>query len=122
MAICSVFVTNYVVPQAEGYGAGGPSIPMFGLQQAEDVRLYFKPWVHENHCGGRAWKGHILPEQAPVIVKCWDSYKHNADSQKAEVDAYLKLQELWGICVPNFVALGRVRFCHAIILEHLEVR
>lgn len=114
--------TNYVVPQAQGDAAVGRSGPTVGLQTADDMRLYFKPWVRENHCGGRAWKGQILPEKVAVIVKCWDSYRHNADSQMAEVDAYLKLQKLWGICVPKFIALGRVGFCYAIILERLEVK
>ena len=114
--------TNYLLPQAQGYTAGGgPASPTFGLQTTEDIRLYFKPWLRENHCGGRAWKGQILPEQNPVILKCWDSYKHNADSQKAEADTYLKLQELWGICVPKFIGLGTVGFCHVIILEHIQV-
>ena len=113
--------TNYVLPQAQGLPAGPPTYTMSGLRAVEDIRLYFKPWVRENHCGGRAWKGLILPEQAQVVVKCWDSYKHNADSQKTEVETYLKLRELWGVCVPKFIALGRVGFCHAIILEHINV-
>ena len=113
---------NYMLPQQpQGQAPGPPGYTMFGLQPTEDIRVYFKPWARENHCGGRAWKGLILPERAPVVLKCWDSYKHNDDAQKTEADTYLKLWELWGICVPKFIALGTVGFCHVIILEHIEV-
>ena len=50
----------------QGIPTGLPASPTFGLQTTEDIRLYFKPWLRENHCGGRAWKGLILPEQDPV--------------------------------------------------------
>ena len=83
--------------------------------------LEFKPWLRQNHLGGRAWSGILLPERLPVVIKCWDSYRHNADLQKTEADIYLKLQGIWGICVPKFIAFGRVGFCHAIILERVEV-
>jgi hypothetical protein len=45
----------------------------------------------------------------------------NENARNKEVDIYLRLQELWGICIPRFIAFGRVAFCHAIIIEHLEV-
>ena len=112
-----------MVPQQPGgQAAGPPDYTTFSLQATEDIWVYFKPWARENHCGGRAWKAQFAQEQAPVVLKCWDSYKHDDNAQKTEADTYLKLRELWEICVPKFIALGQVGFCHVIILEHIEVK
>jgi len=93
----------------------------YTLQSTTNLFLEFKPWLHQNHRGGRAWSALLLPEKMPVVVKCWDAYKNNDNAQNSEVDTYLKLQELWGICIPTFIAVGRVAFCHAIIIEDLKV-
>ena len=110
---------NYTLPQPDL--TSPPPDAYYGFQSVEDILLEFKPWLRQNHLGGRAWSGILLPERLPVVIKCWDSYRHNADLQKTEADIYLKLQGIWGICVPKFIAFGRVGFCHAIILERVEV-
>ena len=109
--------SNYIEPQQAGSSAYTGHV----LEPATDVFLDFKPWLRQNHCGGRAWSAVVLPENMPVIVKCWDSYKNSADAKNTEVDIYLKLHDLWGICVPRFIAVGRVAFCHAIVIQDLKV-
>ena len=114
--------TNYVVPsQPATGGTSGNWGWGWALEPAMDVFLDFKPWLHENHRGGRAWSAHLLPEKTPVIVKCWDAYKNSEDPCNTEVGAYVTLRELSGICIPKFIVVGRVGFCHAIVLQDLEV-
>lgn len=110
---------DYIIPQQDT-SILLPNVP-YGLQSIENMFLEFRPWLRQNHRGGRAWSGVLLPERLPVIIKCWDSNKHTADRQKTEVDNYLKLQGIWGSCVPRFIGFGRVGFCHALILEYVEV-
>ena len=112
--------SNYIEPPLPPT-AGSSTYTGYTLQPSTNVFLEFKPWLRQNHRGGRAWSALLLPEKMPVVVKCWDAYKNNANASNTEVDIYLRLHELWGICIPRFIAVGRVAFCHAIIIEHLEV-
>ena len=43
-------------------------------------------------------------------------------SMQHGADTYVTLRELWGICIPKFIAVGKVAFCHAIVLQDLEVK
>jgi hypothetical protein len=113
--------TNYSVP-APPPTIGSAPHASHALQPLTDILMMeFKPWLRQNHRGGRAWSALLLPEKMPVVVKCWDAYKNNENARNKEVDIYLRLQELWGICIPRFITFGRVAFCHAIIIEDLEV-
>jgi len=112
---------NYSLPPLPPTAAGSQSGP-YSLQSTTNLFLEFKPWLRQNHRGGRAWSALLLPEKTPVVVKCWDGYKNNDNAQNSEVDNYLKLQDLWGICIPTFIAVGKVAFCHAIIIEDLKVK
>src|SRR5271169_3386025 len=79
----------------------------YSLQPVNDTLLLdFKPWISENHGGGRAWYGTILPVKLPVVIKCWDSYKVDARRPDNEAEIYLKIQNLWGCCVPTLIATG----------------
>jgi hypothetical protein len=99
-----------------------PQFYQYTLQPApEGIFLDFKPWVKENHCPGRAWYATILPDRRPVIVKCWDSYNTDPGLRNNEVVVYMKIQSLWGRCVPELLASCEIDFCHAIILERIEV-
>jgi len=111
--------TNYSLPPLPPTTSTGSG--HYNLQSTTNLFLEFKPWLRENHCGGRAWSALLLPEKTPVVVKCWDAYRNTHNAQKSEVDTYLRLQELWGVCIPTFIAVGRVAFCHAIIIDHLKV-
>jgi len=116
--------SNYSVPPlppATGSTSYTTESATHTLQSTTNLFLEFKPWLRQNHRGGRAWSALLLPEKLPVIVKCWDAYKNNENAQNSEVDTYLTLQGLWGICIPKFIAVGRVAFCHAIIIEDLKV-
>ena len=117
----------YATPVPTNYPVPAPPPPTTApyasqaLQPSSYVLMEFKPWVRQNHRGGRAWSALLLPQNIPVVVKCWDAYKNNENARNNEVDIYLRLQELWGICIPRFITFGRVAFCHAIIIEDLEV-
>jgi len=114
--------TNYIVPTGDETPTPGPSgYTGWALEPATDVFLDFKPWLRHNHRGGHAWSGLLLPRKTPVIVKCWDAYKNSVDPCNTEADTYVTLRELWGICIPKFIAVGKVGFCHAIVLQDLEV-
>ena len=114
--------TNYIVPAGtQAPTAGPPGYTGYALEPAADVFLDFKPWLRQNHRGGRAWSGLLLPEKMPVIVKCWDAYKNPVDPCNTEADTYIVLRDLWEICIPKFIAVGKVGFCHAIVLQDLEV-
>ena len=115
--------TNYIVPTGNQPPTAGPSGHTgWSLEPATDVFLDFKPWLRQNHRGGHAWSGRLLPGKTPVIVKCWDAYKNPVDPCNTEADTYVTLHALWGICIPEFIAVGKVGFCHAIVLQDLEVR
>jgi hypothetical protein len=133
-----VLDANRTVPSAAGpqIQIGRPSTSSFVYQQtntnapqfqyalqpvSDSLWLDFKPWVSENHCGGRAWYATILPEKQPVVVKCWDSYKNDTTRRDNEVKIYMKLQALWGRCVPKLIASGDIDFCHSILLERIDV-
>ena len=110
--------TNYslpLLPPTPGTWSGP-----YTLQFITNVFLEFKPWLRQNHRGGRVWST-LLPENTPAIVNCWNAHKNNFNAQNTEVNTYLRLQELWGICIPTLIAVGRVAFCHAIIIEDLNV-
>ena len=116
MAVPSNYSLPPLPPATGGAGSGA-----YTLQSTTSLLLEFKPWLRQNHRGGRAWSALLLPEKTPVIVKCWDAYKYNDKAQNSEVGTYLRLQELWRICIPTFIAVGRVAFCHVIIVEDLKV-
>ena len=112
--------TNYSAPALPPTTGSAP-YASDALQPPTNVLIEFKPWLRQNHRGGRAWSALLLPEKMPVVVKCWDAYKNNENARNTEVDIYIRLQELWGICIPRFIAFGRIAFCHAIIIEELKV-
>jgi hypothetical protein len=113
--------THYSVPAPPSTTGSQSPHASQTLQPSTAVLMEFKPWLRRNHRGGRAWRALVLPKKLPVVVKCWDAYKNNENARNKEVDVYLRLQELWGICIPTFITFGRIAFCHAIVIEDLEV-
>jgi hypothetical protein len=107
--------TNYSVPVPP------PTSALYASEPPTTVLIEFKPWLSQNHRGGRAWSALLLPEKTLVVVKCWDAYKYNDNARNTEAIIYLRLEELWGICIPRFIAFGRVAFCHALIIEEIKV-
>ena len=115
------FVSQFST-QPSNLNASGYPNNQFSLAPAEnDLVLDFKPWLSETHCGGRVWNATLLPENQPVIVKCWDAYNMDASRRDNEVAIYMKIQPLWDVCVPRFIAKGEIDFCHSIILQYIQV-
>jgi hypothetical protein len=111
--------TDYILPEQQV--RAGPGVSFYALFPAENIPLDFKPWLRENHRGGRAWNATLRSNNLPVIIKCWDSHKSHEDFRDIEVKVYMTLQDLWGICIPTFIASGTVEFCYALVLGRLEV-
>ncbi len=89
----------------------------------EGFKLDFKPWEVKNYLGGQVWYANLLvPDECAVVVKCWDAYTQGAGNRDNEVDNYMRIQSLWGICVPRLFGKGEIDFCHAMILERIDVR
>lgn len=86
----------------------------------QDFQLVVEPWIQSNCLGSRTFKGRLLPNR-DVVAKLWDSYTHNATDRDSEVEAYMRLQSLWGIVIPQFVCTADFDFCFGIVLEHIEV-
>ena len=91
------------------------------VQASEDhPGLVIEPWIQSNCLGGKTFRGLFLPDK-DVVVKLWDSYTHNATDRDNEVEAYMKLQALWGLLIPRFLCSAEFDFCWGIVLEHVEV-
>lgn len=91
------------------------------LSQTGDVpELVVEPWISENCLGGKTFRGRLLPDKN-VVAKLWDSYTHSASDRDNEVEAYMKLQTLWGVAIPQFLCSGDFDFCWGIVLENVEV-
>jgi hypothetical protein len=55
-------------------------------------------------------------------MKLWDGWKMDTTDRDNEVNNYLHLQSLGGKCIPNLLACTHVDFCHALILEYIDVK
>jgi hypothetical protein len=61
-----------------------------------------------------------LPDK-DVVAKLWDSYTQQSSDRDNEVEAYMKLQTLWGVTIPRFVCCANFDFCWGIVVERVEV-
>src|SRR2546423_10537011 len=86
----------------------------------QDFQLVVEPWIRSNCLGSRTFKGRLLPN-GDVVAKLWDSYTQNATDRDNEVEAYMKLQSLWGSVIPRFMCTADFDFCFGIVVEHIEV-
>jgi hypothetical protein len=91
-------------------------------QRPEPIQLRFEPSEKDNQLGHKSWIARTLPEESKVVVKAWDSWKLDPTDRDNEVAIYLHLQSLWGTHIPHLLACTHIDFCHALILEHLDVR
>ena len=112
-------------PTAYTWTYTGPTSPpssyFYSLTSVPEMVLEFKPWLSENHCGGRTWYGSLDSKNLPVVIKCWDAYKISSTMQQNEAKIYMEIQTLWGVCVPKLLASCEIGFCYAIILERVQV-
>jgi len=66
----------------------------------DKLLLDFKPWLAESRCGGRAFCATLIEGNQQIIVKSWDSYKHDSSPRDNQLSIYMKIQSLWNVCVP----------------------
>jgi len=111
---------------AGGYGAGGHAQyhgdSTFSLEPVDELLLDFKPWLAESRCGGRAFRATLIEGDQQIVVKSWDSYKHNPSQRDNEVSMYMRIQSLWNVCVPRLIGKGEIDFCHSLFLEFIKVK
>ena len=90
-------------------------------QHLQPISLLFEPWKRENQLGHKNWIAQLLPEQTKLVVKLWDDWKVDTTDRDNEVNIYLHLQSLWGKYMPNLLGCTHIDFCHALIVEYLDV-
>jgi len=86
----------------------------------EDVVLDIDVTQKETRLGCKGYTG-FLGTGEKVFVKLWDSWKCSADEMKKEAAAYSTLRSLWGKIIPRMIVYGAWGFCHALVLELIEV-
>jgi len=114
------------MPQYANTGTGGygqyHGNYTFSLEPVDELLLDFKPWLAESRCGGRAFRATLIEGNHEIVVKSWDSYKHDSSQRDNEVSIYMKIQSLWNVCVPRLVGKGEIDFCHSLFLEFVKVK
>lgn len=83
--------------------------------------LLLEPWEAANRCGGKSFRGILMPKHEPVIVKLWDGYKNQSDMRDQEVQIYMILQGLWNKQTANLICSANIDFCFGIILNEIKV-
>lgn len=109
-------------PPASQMGGYTGSTIRFILSESNNphFQLVLEPWIRSNCLGGKSFKGRLLPDRL-VVAKLWDSHSHNAADRDAEVQAYMKLQQLWGTIVPRLICSGEFDFCWGVVIEYVDV-
>jgi hypothetical protein len=80
----------------------------------------FEPWVKENQLGGKTWVVDLYPPQTKAVIKLWDG-EDNEYEKNNEVEAYRRLQPLWGSCVPTFFAVDIWEYSNSIVIDYIKV-
>ena len=107
--------TSQFPAQSSNTTASGYYGYTFSLEPVEaDLYLDFNPWLAETRCGGRAFRASIIEGNQPIVIKCWDSYKHDSSRRDNEVSIYMRIQSLWNVCVPRLIGIGEIDFCHSL--------
>jgi hypothetical protein len=88
--------------------------------QQQYIQFLFKPWLKENQLGHKTWIAELLPEHEKVVFKLWDGWKFDGSERDHEVAMYMRLQSLWGKCVPDLLGSTPIDFLHAIILQYIK--
>jgi hypothetical protein len=83
--------------------------------------ILLEPWKPENSCGGKTFRGTLIPNNERIIVKLWDGYKFQPDKRDCEVEIYMKLQKLWGKYTPQLICSTNIDFCYGIIMTEVKV-
>jgi serine/threonine protein kinase len=83
--------------------------------------IILEPWKRENCCGGKSFRGRLMPDDITVILKLWDGYTYASEDRDKEAQIYMHLQSLWGKEIPRLICSADVDFCYGIILEDVQV-
>jgi hypothetical protein len=107
------------------YDASQPGVQpprqQFALKTAtESLDLIFESWNVEKRLGEKTWRCTLLPDNN-VVIKIWDSWKHDSSARDREVAAYMRLQSLWGKIIPALIATAPIEFFHGLILQYIKV-
>ena len=51
----------------------------------------------ESRCGGRAFRATLIEGNEQIVVKSWDTYKHDTSRRDNEVSIYMRIQTLWNV-------------------------
>lgn len=137
----AISAANYKYPTAAPQVTGPPFFPTSSVSQGSSYsgysssatfqyvlsetteqipELVVEPWISSNCLGGKTFRGQLLPDKS-VVAKLWDSYTHNESERDNEVEAYMRLQRLWGVTIPKLVCSADFDFCWGIVLELVEV-
>lgn len=87
--------------------------------EAEPLKVIFEPWISSNNLGAKAFIFTLVSDER-VAGKVWDGYKNTRADRDNEVEAYFRLQTLWGKQIPKFIACGMIDFMWTILLEFIE--
>lgn len=104
------------------YYGGGPQHYGILAQHSQPIELLFEPWKKNNQLGNKSWIARILPEKTEIVLKLWDGWKVDTTDRDNEITTYLHLQSLWGKYIPRLLAGTHIDFCHALIIEYLDVK
>ena len=86
----------------------------------EAPKLVFEPRVTKNQLRRKTFLIEMI-SKGMVVGKVWDGLKRKSDVRDHEAEAYLKLQPLWGKCIPRLIRYGEIDFLWGIFLERIEV-
>jgi hypothetical protein len=79
----------------------------------------------ESQLGKKTWVGTFNPDvekrSDKVIFKLWDAWRYPSRDRDNEVTIYKRLQPLWGVCIPNLLAFGRLDYLHCLVIDHMDV-
>jgi hypothetical protein len=91
------------------------------INQSLGHSLLLEPWKSESCCGGKSFRGILMPNHESVVVKLWDGYKSPPDMRDREVEIYMKLRDLWGKYTAQLICSADIDFCFGIILDEIKV-
>jgi hypothetical protein len=89
-------------------------------KQSESLYLDLSSHANGGYLGCKGWRG-TLSTGSTVFVKLWDGWKFSSRYCEHEAAVYLKLRDLWGTTVPEFLGSGNWGFCHILLLSFIQV-
>jgi hypothetical protein len=82
--------------------------------------LEIKSQINGAYLGCKGWRGRLSTGRT-MFAKLWDGWKFSSQYCDHETSVYLRLRDLWGTVVPEFLGSGDWGFCHVLLLSYIEV-